>query len=104
MSRPDVDPDVILRRLGVVVDWAAVNVLPGTTAIVAIDAACESDRLWFPDHPEHSRYLRPRIAGEFYPHKAEAPTEALPRVEVRQIRPGLRIRGAFAHVEIVSMS
>ena len=74
------------------------------TAPPALEAASEADRRWFESHPGVNRYVRQRVIGEFGPMESEIPTDLFPWTDVVQIGPGVRLRQAFAHLEIVSMS
>jgi hypothetical protein len=56
---------------------------------VAIDRACESDRVWFEQHPDNDVRIRPLMAGECLPF--DDPSGQV-MVLVRQLRPGVRLR------------
>lgn len=62
----------------------------GSPLMLPLEAACESDRRWFAEHPGASRRLRKRIPGEFTPCEyAMVPSEL---TIVVQVAPGARVR------------
>jgi hypothetical protein len=67
------------------------------TVYDAMEAASETDRLWFEAHPHRSFRVRPHIPGEWPPGSLPArPRGWRPYTVVRQVMPGFRLRLAFS--------
>lgn len=63
----------------------------------AMEAASETDRVWFEAHPRRSYRVRPHIPGEWPPGSMATPLRGwCAYTVVRQVMPGFRVRRSFS--------